>query len=79
MAPAGHTTEANDPIHPVDEDRCEHDGLTKREHFAIVALGALLGRENLRGLEAPELAERAIDAADCLIEALNRTDNRTTP
>lgn len=73
---------SNLPIVPSDsihywerEDGTYCTGLTKREHFVLEVYKTLLGHEGLRGLDPPEVAVRAIYAADCLIEALRKDAN----
>lgn len=67
-----------DPTRPNDlafteyqADPC-HPGLTKREFFAAMALIGCLASDN-----APA-AERAVEIADDLIEALNKPRHRYT-
>jgi hypothetical protein len=44
-------------------------GLTKREHFAALAMQ---GNANTPGLKVEQIADRAVKQADALIEALNK-------
>jgi len=76
-------TKPNDPINVIDgmyaSDAIQSDntGLTKREHFAAMAMqGLLSGRragiyEFKRELEL-KIAELSVNIADDLIKALNR-------
>lgn len=59
--------EVLDPGEPAISD--EQEGLTKREYFAAIAMGGLIGTS-----EAPSWqvdAKNAIQMADALIDALN--------
>jgi len=48
-------------------------GLTKREHFAAMAMQGIISIENaLNCLSYENMAERSVDAADALIKALNK-------
>jgi hypothetical protein len=51
-------------------------GLTKRELFAALALQGILAGELARQAEK-SLAEMAVEAADSLIEALNKSPKQT--
>ena len=62
-----HITEPYERAFPVVED---DQGLTKREFFAAMALIGCLASDN-----APA-AERAVEIADDLIEALNKPRHR---
>ena len=47
----------------------DHPGLTKREHFAGLAMQAYLGRDT-RAFRGEDAAHWAVRAADCLIAEL---------
>ena len=71
-------TKANDPIHNVinskkdysDDNIYKSNGLTKREYFAAMALQGLL---SLGGVVYQSTEKSAVEAADALIEELNKT------
>jgi len=80
-------TNPNDPAHftftPLDDEGkavlCTKEGLTKREHFASLAMAALIssprlpiGGEKVAELSAELYAGHALTCADALINALNR-------
>lgn len=53
------------------------DGLTKREYFAAMTMTNLFGGGGMTAPEQfPEIATRAVQAADALIDALNKTATR---
>lgn len=69
-------TRPNDPANPAPEGAAGFKGLTKREHFAAVALQGLLACES-EGWHFADDNARAINAvvhADALINALNNTN-----
>ena len=47
-------------------------GLTKREYFAAMALGAISGGRKLSELAEGAFTRKAVKLADALIEALNK-------
>ena len=55
------------PDDPVMYVECEHDGLTKRELFAAMAMHAMV---NVRSRRI--LAEESVAMADALIEELSK-------
>jgi hypothetical protein len=57
-------TKGNDPAMPQDFVK----GITKREYFAAQAMAGLAATSDQR---ADEMASRAVEYADALIEALN--------
>lgn len=68
-------------IHPVSKE-VEGHGLTKREHFAAMAMQGLLAnpehRKEYKGqtylMESNIYSDQAVNLADALIEALNKTE-----
>lgn len=50
---------------------CKYSGLTKREHFAAMAMPALLSKHAYTEV-AYKYAQEAVIFADALIEALNK-------
>lgn len=64
-------TDANSPINPIDPRGAISIGLTKREHFASMAMQGLLSG-NLTTNDAEEIATSALQIADTLIEKLNQ-------
>lgn len=67
-------TDGNDNAFPLDGDegRYTAHGLTKREHFAAMAMQGMFTNELLIGPEENvNIAKDAVEAADALIEALN--------
>ncbi len=70
----------NQPIHFVDEESKDRNdtnpylnylGLTKREYFAGIALGAILSGES-RLISNEPVAERAVRYADALLKQLEQ-------
>ena len=57
----------------------QQDGLTKREYFAAMALQGLLANSNDRLVSADDetIAMTAVDAANALINALNKKNETT--
>jgi hypothetical protein len=53
------------------------EGLTKREYFAAMAMQGIIAAHNIyeTGIDNEVNARTAINAADALIEALNKTHN----
>ena len=73
-------TNGNDTAYPLPERYTEHedfDGLTKREYFAAMAMQGIIAAHNIyeTGIDNEVNARTAINAADALIEALNKTHN----
>jgi hypothetical protein len=65
---------ANDPAYPTPTDA----GLTKRELFAAMAMQGILSNAIIldrHGLTAAETAHNALDFADSLIRALEKTND----
>lgn len=66
-----------DALHMPDYDDASNDeliprnGLTKREHFAALAMQGLMGLSV--SLDAIQIAEAAIDQADALLAELEKT------
>jgi hypothetical protein len=83
-------TNANDTINAVvqtsigpyggDRMECTDGGLTKREYFASMAMQGLMvqaipgGHNRNDSLNNAERAKFAVDMADALIDALNKTN-----
>lgn len=73
-------TQANDNIYPLDqreppEQWMVTNGMTKREHFAIMAMQGLLshyGYKEAPVANAEEIAQWAVKLADGLIHELTR-------
>ena len=78
----------HEPAHPHDEYYDEQrigqsSGLTKREHFAGLALQGLIAAGEHRSYDVDAgstltwtgTAQEAVEAAEALIEALNRKDD----
>ena len=52
----------------------EYKGLTKREHFAAMAMQGLLGTTHaIENLSSDQLAKEAVDMADELLKALEQS------
>lgn len=72
--------QADDNIYPlykreVPEEWTVKDGMTKREHFAVMAMQGLVahyGYGEAPVADAEEMAQWAVKLADALIQALNR-------
>jgi hypothetical protein len=68
-------TTPNDPItllHSASEKDILFQGLTKREYFAAMAMQGLLANHSLTNAHDEIIAMTALDAADALINALNK-------
>lgn len=74
------STKANDPATPLWEGHngdfgCTKAGLTKREHFAALAMQAILTGHYANGCKFnigdESISKAAVESADALIEALN--------
>ena len=63
-----------DGIHGADAMRSDNIGLTKREHFAAMAMASYAGADYVAnsGIPQSEIAEWAVEMADALINALNK-------
>lgn len=57
-----------------NKDRTEWHGLTKREYFALHFAAAYMGADCVgnSGYPAEDIAKRGVEAADALIESLNK-------
>lgn len=64
-------TRPNDPVNPADEGNIGFKGLTKREHFAALALQGRMASPEWPGTKE-KIVEQAVSYADALIEALNK-------
>ncbi len=71
-------TNATDPISAITSDHdgspatIEFEGLTKREHFAAMAMqGMLANSDTVASLYGDAFANEAVDRAERLIKALN--------
>ena len=63
------------PNHPAFSEILHHGnhvGLTKREHFAVMAMNGMIGAIWPSNDDAAEIAIRSTMMADALIEALNK-------
>lgn len=74
-------TEADQLIHSFQESESYYgnmNGLTKREYFAVMALQGILagvsGVEALASVHSSNWVTGAVEAADALIEALNKEE-----
>jgi len=69
-------TDKDDPINPITGNGALTIGLTKREYFAAIALQGILagtsGQESLAHVHPSSWTISAIQAADALIEQLNK-------
>lgn len=71
-------TEPSDSMHPVtDSVLIGHEGLTKREYFAAMAMQGILANPNNR-MSPRVSAETAVLAANELINQLNNNQNNHT-
>ena len=68
-------TDGTDVAHPIVYDGRAYAGLSKREFFAAKALQGLLSIEEDNHLPMETHAEYAVEAADALIDALNKGGN----
>lgn len=67
------STEKNQTVHPVTESvLIGHEGLTKREYFAAMAMQGILADPDNQGY-AEGIAKDAVKMADELITQLNQT------
>lgn len=67
-------TNGNEPINPLKDSAVfDHNGLTKREYFAAMALQGLLSNPSQINYMSFEIVvSRAVNSADALIEELNK-------
>lgn len=67
-------TEPNAPASGLNTQNGHYPGLTKREHFAGLAMQAWISADHVGNAGYPfeEMANRAIDCADALIAELNK-------
>jgi hypothetical protein len=70
-------TEGNDSVHPILENNLSgYSGLTKREHFAAMAMQGIYAGSSLAlsigSHDNKTIAITAVNAADVLIKALNQ-------
>lgn len=64
-------TNPNDSVY--NSEQAPQDGLTKREHFAAIAMQGILSADTgNEWLTAGKVAEKAIGYADALINELNK-------
>jgi len=72
-------TNPNDSIHPDTKENPQfnhpHFGLTKREHFAAMAMQGIVSH-CYKDHPDQRIAESAVMMADALIEALNKTEKK---
>jgi len=74
-------TYGHEAVHPDSKDNPQFNyyqyGLTKREYFAAMAMKGIIAAHNIyeTGIDNEVNARTAINAADALIEALNKTHN----
>ena len=69
-------TQPNDPAFPVDEStNITCAGLTKREHFAALAMQGQLAADTTHEVHSDKIAEWSVGLADDLIEALNKVES----
>lgn len=63
-----------DPDERTAPGRYDNEGLTKREHFAAMALQGIMANADpqICGLGTDRVAEWAVGASDALIAALNK-------
>ena len=63
-------------IYPVYEDTDTlHQGLTKREYFAGLAMQGLYAGDRDNGFDAEGVAAYAVQTADALLKALEESNN----
>lgn len=73
-------TEANDLSYPIEEHDYSgglymtHNGLTKREYFAAMAMQGILANERYAKSSDQYRSEQAVSMADALIQSLNKTE-----
>jgi len=60
----------NDPYFGLDPS---NEGLTKREFFAAIAMQGIITNKDGLDIKIEYIVESAVDAADALIEELNKT------
>jgi hypothetical protein len=54
-----------------------HEGLTKREYFAGVALQGIMSHPHISKLSNKQFAILSVELADALLEQLDKTENLT--
>ena len=68
-------TKPSDPISPLSKDVVYlSEGLSKREHYAGLALRSLLGSTNGLAVPIDPVCRLAVDIADLLIKFLNEKE-----
>jgi len=65
-------TNGNDAAHGHGAENGHCCGLTKREHFAAMALQGFCSREPVPFNDAEFMSDKAVQFADALIDALNK-------
>lgn len=70
-------TDPNSPAYPIPREfrHDTYDGLTKREHFAAMAMQGLLANPELSQQSYDTTAACAIKQADALLAALNKEES----
>jgi hypothetical protein len=53
----------------------KHNGLTKREYFAALAMQGLIARSEALGINAPYITSTAVYCADALLAELDKKPN----
>ena len=67
------STDKNQTVHPVtDSVLIGHEGLTKREYFAAMAMQGILASPNSHFNTANGIAGQSVRMADILIDCLNQ-------
>lgn len=59
------------PVHPTPTG-VTSDGITKREYFAALIMASCYSSPEVAGLQHSFIAENAVNAADALIDELNK-------
>jgi hypothetical protein len=70
------TIHASDNIYPLykretPEEWTVTNGMTKREHFAVMLMQGLVAHHGYGEMNTQEIAQRAVKLADALIDKLN--------
>jgi len=68
-------TNGNDCAYPADSNTQTEGGLTKREHFAAMAMQGIVSH-CYKDHPDQRIAESAVMMADALIEVLNKTEKK---
>ena len=68
-----HFINADQPANPTVHTNAHLNGLTKREHFAAMAMQGLCADSEANYSKIEFLAIEAVDCADSLLEALEAT------